>query len=188
MDRGFEAPELQRGFTFLKDLPKDNLLLRDRFIEPPFSILDARSGHWQDRKRAWRTLNIQSELGRDAKSYSCNDDAILKYSYLPNIDTGTSIFDPVLCELMYAWFCPKGGKILDPFAGGSVRGIIANYLGYNYTGIDLSEQQVVANYSQAGEILPNNKPHWITGDSANIDTLLGEDAKFDFIFTCPPLL
>src|SRR6185295_8430413 len=29
--------------------------------------------------------------------------------------TGTSIFDPVLCELAYKWFCPPGGSILDPF-------------------------------------------------------------------------
>ncbi len=39
--------------------------------------------------------------------------------------SGTSIFDPVLCELAYRWFCPPGGLILDPFAGGSVRGIVA---------------------------------------------------------------
>jgi DNA modification methylase len=39
--------------------------------------------------------------------------------------TGTSIFDPVLCELAYRWFCPPGGLVLDPFAGGSVRGIVA---------------------------------------------------------------
>lgn len=34
----------------------------------------------------------------------------------------TSVFDPVLCEVAYTWFCPKGGAILDPFCGGSVRG------------------------------------------------------------------
>ncbi|MFT7593218.1 MAG: hypothetical protein ACI8R4_000531 [Paracoccaceae bacterium] len=36
--------------------------------------------------------------------------------------SGTSIFDPVLCEIAYRWFCPQGGTVLDPFAGGSVRG------------------------------------------------------------------
>jgi len=186
LDRGFNSPVLQEGFSFLKDIPKVSLLLRDRFVEPPFSILDARSGNWQDRKRAWLTLNIQSELGRDAKSYSCNDDAVLKYSYLPNIDSGTSVFDPVLCELVYKWFCPQGGSILDPFAGGSVRGIVANYIGYEYTGIDLIEDQVIANREQAKQILPSNEPRWIIGDSANMDRLLGANDKFDFIFTCPP--
>ena len=33
---------------------------------------------------------------------------------------GTSVFCPVLCELMLRWFCPAGGSVLDPFAGGSV--------------------------------------------------------------------
>ena len=31
--------------------------------------------------------------------------------------TGTSIFDPVLCELAYRWFCPPGGLVLDPSRG-----------------------------------------------------------------------
>jgi ParB-like chromosome segregation protein Spo0J len=38
--------------------------LRDRFGVPPFSVLDARQGYWQDRKRAWLALGIESELGR----------------------------------------------------------------------------------------------------------------------------
>ena len=48
--------------------------------------------------------------------------------------SGTSIFDPVLCELAYRWYCPPGGVILDPFAGGSVRGIVASKLGRRYVG------------------------------------------------------
>lgn len=38
--------------------------LADRFGIPPFSVLNAREGWWQDRKRAWLSLGIQSELGR----------------------------------------------------------------------------------------------------------------------------
>ena len=29
-------------------------LLRDKFIEPPFSILDTKSGNWRKRKRLWQ--------------------------------------------------------------------------------------------------------------------------------------
>ena len=36
----------------------------------------------------------------------------------PKSVAGTSVFDPVLCECMYRWYVPQGGKILDPFAGG----------------------------------------------------------------------
>lgn len=38
--------------------------LSDRFMIPPFSVLNAREGWWQDRKRAWLDLGIKSELGR----------------------------------------------------------------------------------------------------------------------------
>lgn len=62
--------------------------------------------------------------------------------------SGTSIFDPVLCELAYRWFSPPGGTILDPFAGGSVRGIVAAKLGRRYIGIDLRSEQIEANRQQ----------------------------------------
>ena len=38
--------------------------LSDRFMLPPFSVLNAREGWWQDRKRSWLALGIKSELGR----------------------------------------------------------------------------------------------------------------------------
>jgi len=63
--------------------------------------------------------------------------------------SGTSIFDPVLCELVYRWFSPADGIVLDPFAGGSVRGIVAAKLGRRYVGVDLSKRQVKANREQA---------------------------------------
>ena len=99
--------------------------------------------------------------------------------------TGTSIFDPVLTELAYRWFCPPGGHIIDPFAGGSVRGIVASVLGYSYTGHELRAEQVAANRAQAGAICPENPPHWITGDSA--ETLRARPMRpADFLFSCPP--
>ena len=39
-------------------------ILGQRWRYPPFSVLDARSGWWQDRKRQWLALGIKSELGR----------------------------------------------------------------------------------------------------------------------------
>jgi DNA modification methylase len=98
--------------------------------------------------------------------------------------TGTSIFDPVLCEIIYRWFCPVGGKILDPFAGGSVRGIVAAELGREYVGIDLSDGQIKANRIQADKICKHNKPTWIVGDSRQAATLA--EGEYDLIFSCPP--
>ncbi|OGA97825.1 MAG: hypothetical protein A3E79_08880 [Burkholderiales bacterium RIFCSPHIGHO2_12_FULL_61_11] len=95
---------------------------------------------------------------------------------------GTSIFDPVLCEIACSWFCPPGGRILDPFAGGSVRGIVAETLGRKYTGIDLSARQIEANREQAAAI--GVKPVWIEGDSKDVAALA--PAEYDFLFSCPP--
>ena len=121
----------------------------------PFSILDTRTKEWQDRKRWWiNTYKIQSELGREQ--------TISKTKFWNTEETSVSIFDATLCELMYDWFCPKGGTILDPFAGGSVRGIVAEEMGYHYTGIDISEKQILANQLQS------QKPNWIIGDNADV--------------------
>jgi len=98
--------------------------------------------------------------------------------------SGTSIFDPVLCELIYRWFCPPNGLVLDPFAGGSVRGIVASKLGRDYVGIDLRPEQVDANRAQADRICDDHKPRWIVGDSRDIATLALDE--YDLIFSCPP--
>ena len=97
--------------------------------------------------------------------------------------TGTSVFDPALCEINYMWFSNKGDSILDPFAGGSVRGIVAVEMGRQYTGIDLRLEQVEANYDNA-TICSGDIPKWICGDSVNIKDLA--DGEYDFLFSCPP--
>lgn len=153
--------------------------LAEKFGISPFSVFNAREGWWQARKQAWVLMGIQSELGRDkGKSYGTEGNI--------SDDTGTSIFDPVLCEIAYRWFCGKEGTVLDPFAGGSVRGIVASKLGRRYTGIDLRIDQVKANRAQANEICAADLPEWIQGDSRDTNSLLPAGAEFDFVFSCPP--
>jgi hypothetical protein len=41
-----------------------NPSLADRFMIPPFSVLNAREGWWQERKNKWLSIGIKSELGR----------------------------------------------------------------------------------------------------------------------------
>ena len=253
--------------------------LSDRFLIPPFSVLNAREGWWQDRKRAWLALGIKSEVGRgenlmsmseqnyeymyDKKNYTSKNASpggsprpamnyknkergdgagkpLKKPSAIPGggtgknsgymfkqedgsykalkdtqkgkakaynttewmkekgmgggcttiadgSGTGTSIFDPVLCELAYLWFCPKGGTILDPFAGGSVRGIVASKLKRNYFGVDLRPEQIDANREQAKAICKGSKhvPKWVTGDSTKLPKL-AKNVEADFVFSCPP--
>jgi DNA modification methylase len=160
-------------------------ILRDKFIEPPFSVLDTKSGNWQKRKRTWQRLGIRSEIGRDAKTFNFDSWLVDKPKKGSMKLNDTSIFDPALCEVLYHWFVPDGGKILDPFAGGSVRGIVANKLGYKYTGIDIRPEQIESNREQGLEILEtNNQPNWYVGDS-NI-VLNDMTGPFDFVFSCPP--
>ena len=191
--------------------------LVERFIVPPFTVLDARQGYWRERKKEWLALGIRSELGRDAdlamSSLSGrvpdyydqkrtieahldrqipNDEFEERYLRTPDNEsslgaTGTSIFDPVLTEIAYRWFAPTGGHILDPFAGGSVRGVIAGLLGHTYTGLDLADTQGAANRDQwtaiqaaLGEADPT--PTWLTGDAATDIP----DEPADMILTCPP--
>ncbi len=229
-----------------------NRTLKERFLLPPFSVLDARQGYWQDRKRSWLELGMQSELGRgvnlgdvsasvagitdpaevqrwnearrkkkdngllgisgqarshyrgtEANSFNSGRPGDLQKTFQVNQhgttmqpgrngrtgdgacsdgtevhpQSGTSIFDPVLCELAYRWFCPPGGSVLDPFAGGSVRGIVAAKLGRSYTGVDL-------NYDQAERICPDGDIAWLVGDSTESTTIV--HSGFDFIFSCPP--
>lgn len=56
-DEDDEPDEEQAG-----DAPKGNL--SDRFMIPPFTVLNAREGWWQSRKKAWLAIGIKSELGR----------------------------------------------------------------------------------------------------------------------------
>ena len=235
--------------------------LADRFGVPPFSVLDARQGYWQDRKRAWLSLGIQSEIGRGGVdacpvtgSAACVTEGLSEQSnkrgfarcfgqdlmrgehvvgsksarltwvagdrpeaaldetsrkilaagskmhhtaasnramelaggYSAAHSSGTSIFDPVLCELAYRWFCPPGGVVLDPFAGGSVRGVVASRCGREYVGVELRSEQVEANRVQAETICAEAQPVWAVGDSRNVRRLVGEDFAADFVFSCPP--
>jgi 16S rRNA G966 N2-methylase RsmD len=159
-----------------------NKKLTDEFLIPPTSVFDTRQGYWQERKRAWKDIGISSEVGRD--------EALLGSGLKQLADklgsktlTGTSIFDPVLCEIIYKWFNVHQGNIFDCFAGGSVRGIVAEKLGYKYTGIDLRKEQVEANILNANEL--NLNPTWICDDSLNAD-LYVEDNSVDLLFSCPP--
>jgi hypothetical protein len=138
----------------------------------PFSVLDTRTKEWKQRKEYWITnYGIQSELGRE--------DTQSKTIFWDTPSTNVSIFDPVLCELMYDWFSPKGGMVLDPFAGGSVRGIVAEEMGRKYIGYDINLEQVQANKHQS------SKPLWWCEDSYTaLDKVA--DESHDFIFTCPP--
>jgi DNA modification methylase len=169
--------------------------LREKWLEPPFSVLDTRKGEWGFRKKVWKASGLQSELGRDGgMTYNINP-----FDYKPDMkNTGnTSIFDPVLTELILRWFSASDSQVLDPFAGGSVRGVASAALGRHYTGIELSGDQVRANRAQhprvtnkARDLLgidtPIGSAKWLIGDSDKKLESLPEDYTADLIMSCPP--
>ena len=161
----------------------------ERFTMAPFTVLDARQGEWQDRKRAWASMGIRGEIGRAGSlMYGDGVGSLDFYRVKEGLretseELNTSIFDPVLCELAYRWFSPDGGQIVDPFAGGSVRGIVAGALGRKYWGCDLRAEQIAANEAQADAIDTAIRPQWVRGDS--METLADAPAA-DMVFSCPP--
>lgn len=69
---GFEPMEIKNlSETGRLERPVGDL--KEKFILPPFSVLDARSGWWQDRKRAWLALGIRSEIGRGDNALRYSD-------------------------------------------------------------------------------------------------------------------
>lgn len=161
--------------------------LANEFIVPPFSVLDAASSAWANRRREWGKLDMLKVSGRD-HDQTYHTEEILK-KLLNTTSENTSRFDPVLAEVMYLWFCKDGGRVLDPFAGGHVRGMVAGMTGYEYVGVDLSKRQVTDNYARAAKHKDVEKPpKWKVGDSLKLNGILNDakEAPFDFIFSCPP--
>ena len=204
---GFERASLDDLLEEAVEEPRGPGLVAE-FGAAPFTILDARSGRWQERKRAWMDRGLSSEVGRSENLAFALSSQPEEVSTRKNkeekkvgkvmtwkefadkfpeamVQKGTSIFDPVLTELIYRWWCPGAGRVLDPFAGGSVRGLVAAYLGMDYTGIDLRQEQVQANVVQAegfGEL--EGTARWIHGDSRKVGELV--EGAFDFLMSCPP--
>lgn len=190
---GFAAPDIEKMIAefgygeaakgTVADTGKKGSLT-DKFGVPPFSVLNAREGWWQERKRQWMALGIKSEIGRDAEAYP-GQDRLNAQRGQAVAASGVSVFDPVLCELAYRWFCPEGGTVLDPFAGGSVRGLVASHCERAYVGIDLRAEQVEANIDQIGIANKSFTPIWMQGDSRNIGKI-AKGVKADMVFSCPP--
>jgi DNA modification methylase len=165
-------------------------LLHAKFGWPPFSILNTISWDWQRRKDEWENLYKDSTEGRDVKRYNATPvNTFSARGADAKQAESVSEFDPYLCELMYKWFSREGDKILDPFAGGCVRGIVASVLNREYYGVDLSETQVMTNVTQYGRVCNRytgltKDAVWGIGDADEVLDSLG--VKYNMVFTCPP--
>ena len=152
--------------------PKRSLV--EDFGVPPFTVLDTRQGYWQNRRRDW--VAITGDL-TETKEGVLGDGELMR-----SINNGSSNFDPVLAEIMMRWFCPPGGKILDPFGGEQTKGVVAGHLGMNYHACEFRQEQVDVNV-RACAAYPT--VHYASGDSESIDEKISE-RDFDLCFTSPP--
>lgn len=189
----------------------DHLSLNDRYVVPPFSILDTRRGYWQERKKQWysligdmgesrndtlvtslemkykdlyqRTKHHRKELGIGFKEY------IEKYVPQEELEReqskivaqGVSILDPVLAEIACRWFGREGCKSFDCFAGDSVFGYVSAYLGNEFVGIELRPEQAQIN----NERVEGMSARYINDDGQNVGKHLATESQ-DLLFSCPP--
>lgn len=153
----------------------------------PISVLDARTGWWRQRKQAWRDLIGHGGQGREHVSTGGGVQTSAPMS--PGrtvVPAGGSTFDPVLAELLIRWWGVPGGTVLDPFCGGSTRGMVAAHFGQRYHGVDIRASQVAANRG-ALDLLPPGlpAPTWEVGDATDLASTSAPDTV-DLVAACPP--
>lgn len=195
----------------VKDGGAENGSLNDRFIVPPFSIIDTRKGYWQARKKVWRELIGDMGESRKDTLVTCNE---LKYKdlyvrsrkersklgvsfneYLEKyvseeekeraeqkvLSTGVSLLDPVMAEIVCRWFGFEKCKTFDCFAGDSVFGYVSSYLGNEFVGIELRPEQAQLNNDRT-EGVP---ARYICDDGQNVAQHIEAESQ-DLLFSCPP--
>jgi DNA modification methylase len=171
----FPAPEAPPDPTKLS-----KRLMRDVFIVPPFSILDTTMAEWQDRKAIW--MGIIGDATPTKENVLYKTDANGGDNMFAAMESSSN-FDPVLAEVLCKWFGVRGGKVLDPFAGEQVKGIVCGEIGMKYTGVEIRPEQVEYNRKAAEKY--GKKVKYVAGDSMLIEQLVRE-RNFDFVFTSPP--
>ena len=113
--------------------------LSDKFIAPPFTILDTRQGYWRQRKAMWRERI--ADFGESREGTLADGET----NCMASINNGVSLLDPVMAEIVCRWFGVEGGTAFDCFAGDTVFGYVAATLGMSFTGIELREEQARLN-------------------------------------------
>lgn len=216
---GYTEADLEAMFAEPSE-PTDKTSLAAEFGAPPLTVLSSRAGEWQERKKAWMGAGLRSEAGRDealvfdspqsrfinwykvknaaeaAAGHSLTDEAVLSAhrEQLRDIGGGTSVFDPALAEVLLAWYSAPGSRVIDPWAGGAVRGVVSAALGREYVGVELRPEQIEANRAMMPVVREataaqlgdgDGSADWLAGTVADV---LGDlpDESFDLAFSEAP--
>ena len=173
----------------LFEVKKQNIpttVLHEKYIVPPFSVFNTHQPYWRERNKMWNDIGIGGTNGRiNGLAY---DNRRMDKTGKEHT-SGTSVFSPVLCEVMYKWFTIPNSTVFDPFSGGITRGAIAAILGHNYTGIDINPEQVKSNIEEYNKFTHKyniqGTAKWIEDDACK-HTLQSYNQQYDFVLTCPP--
>jgi hypothetical protein len=185
--------------------------LTDRFVVPPFSILDSRKGYWQKRKKLWKELigdhgesrndtlitspeikykDLYQRTRKHRESLGLGFREYLEKYITPEeleregtkvLSAGVSLLDPVMAELVCRWFGFDGCNTFDCFAGDTIFGYVSAHLGNNFTGIELREEQARLN----NERVAGMSARYINDDGQNVAQHLAPESQ-DLLFSCPP--
>lgn len=199
------------GESSTSDSSPANASLNDRFVVPPFSILDTRKGYWQARKKMWRELigdmgesrndtllhspevkykdlyqrtrKHREELGLSFKEYLDKyvPDDVKERAASKALSAGVSLLAPVMAELVCRWFGLERCKSFDCFAGDSVFGYVSAHLGNEFVGIELRPEQAQLN----NERTEGMAARYICDDGQNVAQHIDADSQ-DLLFSCPP--
>lgn len=188
--------------------------LEDRFIIPPFSILNTRVGAWQKRKKAWRAIigdlgesrEDKMRMGIELKYHTIFKKSMaerekLGVSFREYLDKyvseeekeraaekatakGVSLFDPVVAELMGRWFIPHEGGEVIDCFAGDTQ----KGLVFGMCGYKFSGIELREEQVEVNNrvLAGRNVPvNYICDDGRNVDKYFEEQSK-DFLFSCPP--
>jgi DNA modification methylase len=88
-----------------------------------------------------------------------------------------------LSELIVRWFGLPGGNAFDCFAGDTIFGWVAGFLGQNFTGIELRAEQADINNQRVSGA--NLTARYVCDDGQNVASHLDPESQ-DLFFSCPP--
>jgi hypothetical protein len=188
--------------------------LNDRFVVPPFSILDTRKGYWQARKKMWRELigdMGESRSGKLIKSPELNyiylyhktrqhrEELGLSFKeyldkYVPdevkereakNVTTqGVSLFDPVLSEICCKWFTPGDGSAIFDCFAGDTQ----KGLVFGMCGHNFTGIELRQEQVDINNRVIEGRDlpiRYICDDGQNVAAHFSPDSQ-DMLFSCPP--
>lgn len=167
-------------------------ILESRYGIPPIDVIYARTGSYIDIKLGISRA-ISDAIGDDPRVMSSKKSPFGMSPRSSRIDIDkddpygkkrikASEFDAYMSYVMTAWYCPSGGTVLDPFAGGPIRAVTSDMVGASYYGIDISSEQI--DFDRRLADICDVPATFVCGDSSE-EASYGDIAA-NFMITCPP--